>query len=342
MKVMVNRVLLAFKVWEDRKKEMEPLRKAGAADDTTMARLQLDHLRRAKHRLRETARPDEQPFVALLRNQITRLEKQLYPNLLVRIVSRLKERYIDGPAYLIQQQQQRTANMVNLKTQLKASGLGSVAGKLENHLDPDHHQVRLPLDCQLGQDKRLNFDLHFEKDPHGNFQLHRIDGSLLNGGKIARSHEFELTDWPNLQTNQIWSLLEGRALKQHYVDASGHEQDRWVELGPNGPQHYDPQYVFNVKTALSAVPAITGNKAELISYLGNGQQVATHWKQNGQFQSIYVQADPASQTLKLFDARQKPITAEQLIQKTQHQANIKKPEVPVQKIKKGMKNGQGH
>ena len=339
MKVMANRVLLAFKDWEDRKKEMEPLWMSGAADDITMARLQLDHLRRARHRLRATARPDEQPFVMLLHNQIRKLEKQLYPNRLIRLIFRLKDRYVDGPAYLNQQQQQREANMANLKIQLKTSGLGSVAGKLENHLDPDYHQVRLPLDCQLGRDKRLNFDLHFEKDPHGNFQLHRIDGSLFKGGKITRSHEFELSDWPNLRANHVWSLLEGRALKQQYMDAGGYENHRWVELGPSGQQHYDPQYVFDVKTALSAMPAITGNKEELIGYLENGQQVATHWKQNGQFQSIYIQADPASQTLKLFDARQKPITAEQLIQKNK-QANIKKPEVSVQIINKGVKNGR--
>jgi hypothetical protein len=69
MTVAVNRVLLAFKTWEERKKEVEPLFKAGAADTGTLARLQLDHLRQAAHRLRRSVRPDEKPFMLLLNNR---------------------------------------------------------------------------------------------------------------------------------------------------------------------------------------------------------------------------------------------------------------------------------
>ena len=340
MKVVVNRVLLAFSTWEDRKKEIEPLLKAGAADANIQSRLQLDHLRQAKHRLRQTARPDEQPFMLLLHNQVARLEKQLYPNLLRRLFSQLKDRIFEGPAYLRQQQQQRENNMETLKIQLRAAGLGSVAGRLENHLDPDQKHVRLPLDCQRGPEKRLSLDLHFEKDPYHNFQLNRISGFLLENNKIARSHEFELSDWPDLKTNQIWSLLEGRAMKQQYTDASGHENHRWVELGPNGVQHYDPGYAFDIKTALNAMPAITRNKEELIRYLENGQQVSTHWKQGRQYQSIYVQADPANRCVKLLDDKLRPVTAEKLNQNLAQQGlKVKTIGVPVQKIRKGVKNG---
>jgi hypothetical protein len=340
MEKAVNRVLLAFKTWEDHKKETDPLLKAGAADARTLSRLQLDHLRQAKHRLRQTARPDEKPFMLLLNNQIARLEKQLYPNLLRRIFSQLQDRLFEGPAYLKQQQQQRDTNIENLKIQLREAGLGSFAGRLENHLEPDQRNVRLPLDCQLGPEKRLSLDLHFDKDPYGNFQLNRIDGTLLRNGKIARSQEFELSDWPDLKTNQIWSLLEGRALKQQYTDASGHENHRWVELGPHVVQHYDPKYAFDIKTALAAMPGITRNKEELIRYLENGQQVPTHWKQGRQYQSIYVQADPANRCIKLLDDKLRPITAEKLNQNLARQdLKVKTLGIPLQKMRKGVKNG---
>jgi hypothetical protein len=199
MKIAVNRVLLAFKSWEERKKEMDPLIKAGSTDERTAAGLQLDHLRKASHRLGESARPDERPFMALLDNHIGRLEKQLYPNLLVRLFSQLKDRFFDGPAYLQQQAQQRSANMESLKNQLQTAGLGGIAGKLEKHLDAEQPSVCLPVDCQLGPDKRLNYDLHFEKDVFGNFQLDRLDGNLLENGKTVRSHEL---NWPNGQTSK--------------------------------------------------------------------------------------------------------------------------------------------
>jgi hypothetical protein len=341
MTVAVNRVLLAFKTWEERKKEIEPLFKAGAADVGSLARLQLDHLRQAAHRLRQTARPDEKQFMLLLNNQVAKLEKQLFPNMLARLFFQLKDRLIDGPIYLRQREHQRTQNIEMLKIQLKDAGLGSLNGRLEKHLDPDQKQVNLPLDCQLGPEKRLTLDLHFEMDAHGDFQLNQIGGKLMEDGKVAKSQEFELNEWPNLKTNQIWSLLEGRAMKQQYTDATGHENNRWVELGPNAVQHYDPAYGFDIRTALDALPAITRNKDEVVRYLENGQQVPTYWKQGRSYVSISVQADPANGTISLFDDKLNPTTAEKLNQQIVKQGpKVKVLSAQIQRTRKGVRNGQ--
>jgi hypothetical protein len=341
MEKRVNRVLLAFRTWEDQKKEIDPLLKAGAADALVLSRLQLDHLRRAKHRIRKTIRPDERPFMILLNNQIAKLEKQLHPNPLRRMFSQLRNRFFEGPAYLKQEQRARDHNMENLRRQLKDAGLGSFSGRIEHHLDLELKNVHLPLDCQLGPEKRLSLDLRFEKDPYGNFQLNRIGGSLLLNNKVAKSQEFELSDWPNLKTNQIWSLLEGRAMKQKYTDASGHENHRWVELGPNGIQRYDPAYEFDIKMVLATMPGITGHKEELIRYLENGQQVPSYWKQGRQCQSIYVQADPANKCIRLTDDKLRPVTAEKLNQNLARQ-NTKVGTLgePAKKSRKRVRNGQ--
>jgi len=335
----VNRVLLAFKGWEDKRNELLPLLKAGTTDERAMLALQLEHLQQAGHRLRQTVRPDEKPFLALLHNHISRIERQLYPNLLQRVFLRLKNRFIDGPAYLEQLTHQRSTNMEVLKQQLRERGLTSVAGKLEQHLDPDHRQVCLPLDCQLNTNRRLNLDLHFEKDVYGDFHLKSLDGTLMETGKADRFQRFELHDWPGLKANHALSLLEGRALKQHYTDAMGHDSARWVELGKNGVQHYATDHAFEIDTLLTAMPNITRNKEELIRYLENGQQVSTHWKQNGQFQNLFIQADPANRALKLFDAKMKPVTAEQLTQRAQQQVQNKKPEIVLKTPRRVQKNG---
>lgn len=339
----VNRVLLAFKTWEERKKEIEPLLKTGAAEEHTLSRLQLDHLRQARHRLRRTVRQDEKPFLILLNNQIFRLEKQLYPSLLHRIYSQLKDILFEGPTYLKQQKQQRNNNMESLKIQLKEAGLGSIAGRLENHLDPELRSVAVPLACQLDPENRLTFTLYFEKDTQGDFQLESLHTALRYKGVIGQAHHFQLKDWPGLKANQAWSLLEGRALKQTYIDASGNENQRWVEMGRYGIQHYASDYAFDVKTALAAMPAITRNKEELIHYLENGQLVPTHWKQGRQYQSIYLQADPANRCIKLLDDKQRPVTAEKLDQCLARQGlKVKTPDLPVQKMRKGLKNGHQH
>jgi hypothetical protein len=92
-----------------------------------------------------------------------------------------------------------------------------------------------------------------------------------------------------------------------------------VELGPKGEQHYDPGYAFDVKTALAAYPAIGNSKPELIRYLENGQCPPVFWKVGKEYQPINVQADPANRTLKFFDGKGKPVTAEQLNQNAARQ-----------------------
>lgn len=343
MEKAANRVLLAFKTWEERKKDIEPMLKTGTADVLTLSRLQLDHLRQARHRLRQTARRDEKPFMILLNNQVARLEKQLYANPLIRMFSQLKDKFFDGPAYLKQQQRLRDNNIESLKIQLKDAGLGSIAGRLENHLDPELRSVAVPLACQLDPENRLTFTLYFEKDTQGDFQLESLHTALRYKGVIGQAHHFQLKDWPGLKANQAWSLLEGRALKQTYIDASGQEKQRWVEMGKYGIQHYAPDYVFDIRTALDAMPAITRNKEELIRYLENGQQVPTHWKQGRQYQSIYIQADPANRCIKLLDDKFRPVTAEKLNQNLARQGlKVTTLSPPVQKMRKGVKNGHQH
>jgi hypothetical protein len=334
----VNRVLLAFQTWDEKKNELQPLLKN--SDERILELLKLQHLRNATHRLRQIVRPDEQPFMALLHNHVARLEKKLYPNLLQRVWLRLKDRFIDDPAYLQREMQQRAANMEYLKAQLKDKGLGSIAGELEKHLNPDHKQVCLPLDCQLGPDKRLNFDAHFEKDVYGYFQLTRLYGCLLEKGNFTSEFEFELKVWPGLKANQAWSLLEGRALKQTYTDATGHENQRWVQLGPDGAQHFAPELAFDVEKLIAGIPSLGGSKPEMIRYLENGQRAPALWKVDRKYQSISVQADPANGNLKFFDEKQRPVTPGQLNERAEKQApGVKTLGIPVQKMRKGVKNG---
>jgi hypothetical protein len=289
-----------------------------------------------------SVRPDEKPFMLLLNNQVAKLEKQLFPNPLVRLFS-IKRQALRRPDLFKATTTAKGTKHRTIKNTIKRSRVGFTWRAIGTAFRPGSKQVLLPMDCQLGPEKRLTLDLKFDMDPHGNFQLNQIGGALQENGKTVKSQQFELSDWPNLKTNQIWSLLEGRALKQQYTDATGHENQRWVELGPNTIQHYDPEYAFDIRTALDAMPAITRNKDELVRYLENGQQVPTYWKQGRSYISINVQADPANRTIKLLDDKLQPTTAEKLNQKIVQQGpKVKVLNAPVQKNRKGVKNGQHH
>lgn len=340
MKTAPNRILLAFKAWEDRKKEMEPLLKAGAADERTLRQMQLDHLRQARHRLKKVVRPDEIPFLPLLNNQVVKLERQQHPNLLIRLFFRLKDQWIDGPAYRKRQEQQRARNMLALNKQLDATGFGYLSGKLENHLSADLQKVEVPLEIKVNDQKALKYGLQFEKDPYGNFQLDRIACSIYKDGHLARANVIEMNEWPGVKANQLYHLLEGRAVRQTYQDALGRETSNWVAFGEDGLQQVDASNNFDVKTLLQAMPAITMNKEDLVQYLEQGQIVNARWKQEKNYQDISIEADPASRTLKLLDGSSQPVTAKQLNERAKEHAAKQKPEQPAQQVYRRQRRGQ--
>ncbi|WP_295769248.1 hypothetical protein [uncultured Mucilaginibacter sp.] len=335
-----NRVLLAFKAWEDRKKEMEPVIGSGAADERTMRQLELNHLRQARHLLQDKARPDEQPFMVLLRNQIKRLEKMQHPNLLSRLFFRLKDRLLDGPLYRRQKERKRNANLQALTAQLKNNGFGYLSGKLENHLPAELHKVSLPLGLRMNDNKAVRFGLQFEKDPYGNFHLERLECSLYKDGLKTHTGNYDMREWPDMNGNQAINLLEGRAVKQDFTDALGNERQRWVVSGPDGLQQYDTSHKFDINELLEKMPAITANKVELTRYLEMGQLAGARWKQDQYYQDIFLQADPAGRNLKIFDKDQKPVTAEELnVRAKQTLARSKEQMTVVPQIRKKVRHG---
>lgn len=339
MKTAPNRVLLAFKAWEDRKKEMEPLVKSGAADERTLRQLQLDHLRQARHRLRKTARPDEQPFMALLNNQVSKLEKQLYSNLWVRLFLRLKDRLFDGPAYLKKMEQQRAENIGQLRAQLETKGFDYVGTKLEKHLPAEQPKVELPLTLRINEEKELRYGLQFEKDPYGNFQLDKIACSIHQNGNLARTNVIEVNEWPGIKANQLYHLLEGRPVRHTYQDALGRENSNWVTFGENGLQQFKGSDSFHVRKLLEDMPAIKTNKEELTHYLEQGQLVNARWKQEKYYQDIFIKADPANRTLQLLDSQSRPVTPVQLNERAKARIAAQKREQPESNARQMIKSG---
>lgn len=333
----MNRVLQAFKSWEERKKQFEPILKAGGADERTASRLQLEFFRECRHRLRENVRPDEKPFLLLLHNHIAKLEKLQYPGLFRRTVSHLWNRLVTAPAFLKRESARHQMNLERLKEQLSQAGLGSISGKLDNHLSAHSDRVMLPLNCQLNAERQLSITVSFERDAHHNFHLDSLQANLLQNGERIKSHQFELEKWPGLNTGHILNLLDGRAIKQSFTDVSGQCNSRWIELGNEGIRHYDP-VGLKIDDLLEKMP-LTGNKPELLGLLENGQQVSTYWKHEGQLKTIHLLADPANQCIQLLDEKLKPVTAEKLNRTIALQTcKVKVLTTPERKVRKGIQH----
>lgn len=154
-----NRVIQAWQGWEPLKQQYEEaLGTQHRAHEKYLAKLQLDYLHQCQHRLKDTATYGEQACLRLLDSVVRKLEKQVYPNRLQRVLLQIKNVVYDRPKYLLEQARQRERNMDDLKQQLKAAGFDALAGRIDLHLHPEDRNVRLKMESRVSAEKQLNID----------------------------------------------------------------------------------------------------------------------------------------------------------------------------------------
>lgn len=156
---------------------------------------------------------------------------------------------------------------------------------------------------------------------------------------LEKSFSFDTRDWPGLKTGQIFNLLEGRAINQQYMDATGHMTSRWREIGDDGLRTYNAAYGYDLRKKLEELP-VTGNKAEILASLEQGNKVLSGFPAGSGRETIYLCANPSGKDILLYDSKHKETTAQKLEKKP---AVVKQMhEAPIAEMRKGVKHGQRH
>lgn len=320
MERAVNRILQAWKSWEDKQAEMEKTVGNGREHAQVISRMKLDHFTKCRNLLSADIRNDERSFLPLMNAAIQKLEREVRPNVLVRVLYRLKNMLVDKPAQLKKHERNRQENIAALKNQLTNAGFGDFAGNLDQQLNvaQAHHDIL--LSSQLDAERTLNVGLRFEKDGQDRFHLTTADTSIRHqeNPAIGKSFCFKMEDWPGLNAKQVKNLLEGGAVRQEFTDVSGRRTSHWLELPENGTvaKRYTSAHGYDLQELLqgSQFDPLTYEKGKdaLIAELQNGHQAMARWSQNGSFEPVFVRADPGSGTVRLSDHQQKLITPAEL------------------------------
>lgn len=353
MEKAVNRVLEAWKSWEDKQTQMEKVAGSGTEEAAVIRRLKLEHFQKARNLLAGNLRKDEQPFLPLMNATIRKLEKQVYPNILARLFFRLKNSLFDAPAQLKASETERRENIEGLKAELVKAGFKDFAVRLEERLDPQSARHSIALSSQLDQKRSLDVNLIFEKDANDQFKFSAIAATLKDqqGKQPERAFQFHMNEWPGLKAAHVKNLLEGRAVRQDFTDISGRANSQWLELPETGTQlkRYTQDYGYNLAKLLhdprlGPLQSPSGMDS-LIGKLEQGHVIPVKWAHaNGQ-ELVYIKADPAGGGISMTDSTQKAVRPEQLNQKLENrqekqQAVIKQLHQP-QEIKQQRKRSRG-
>jgi len=308
----VNRAKQLWGNWEHQEKQIESL--AGMTNDRNSMKYKYDFLSKGLSRLSVNPTENEKLFMQAIKTVTVKLQKQLYPNPLVRMLHRLKVFIVDKPAHLEQFNRNKSENLQALNRQLKSAGLHHFVDNLQNKLDYESPVIELRSLSGLNNNNKIEVNVNLEKSKLGSYAFNGYDIALTkeNGEKISYTFAAE----SKITLTEAVNLLQGRPVYKSYENADGSHAQRWIQLNRqqenvSKPQLliYPPNYDYNLKQVLmdmgTQLEFYTVANDSIRRGLEAGNRVEFQINGNGRYS---VTADPAARKVEFFDAERKPIS----------------------------------
>jgi hypothetical protein len=315
MEAGFNRAAQLWKNWEQKQQMLREVFGTHPVA-TNLDRQQYDYLRQGMQRISAPS-ADEKMVLELIVAAQDKLERRLYPNPVIRFFHQVKDALITGPIQAARQERLASQNILELEGKLGQLGFSGEKLDLREKLDYQRGAVQLSLSSDTGAGKELLADLKLEMDAKGNYQLKEMSVSLRDPADSLgdRAHTFPSS--LALTAKDAFHLLQGRAVFKW----DGYtENDRWLQLDFKGAgsgqgtlRSFGAESRFDLKKEL-VVLAGELNKGDLaanevLKALEAGKQVMAKPPLG---EAVFLEADPANRQVLLRDAKQRPITLDEL------------------------------
>lgn len=313
---MIDQVNRAKQLWENWEHEASQIQELNVSkDDKDTLQFKYDYLTKGLNRLSIDPRENEKLFVFAIKNVTAKLQKQLYPNPVLRFLHRMERLFLEKPAQLFVFKEQKMGCIEKLQGQLKSAGLNHFTGNLSRELDFERPKINLKSLSNLANDNKLEVNVHLEKVSEGSYRFNGYTATMIDKDGEQKSAFFSAHK--NVNLNEAVNILEGRPVYKGHENADGTVSHRWLELTQVGKNQetthellsFSPSHTFNVKKALleSAIQLDFYSIAREAVQRGleAGNRVEFQVNGNGRYT---VAANPSAKTVDFFDANKKPLS----------------------------------
>jgi len=324
MGIQVNRAARLYENWEAKQSELEAMG-GMKPEGQNLVKLKFDFLREGLYRIGDGARELERLHLFAVRTIVGKLEKQLYPNRLVRLFQRLKELVWDKPRYIRAFNQQRAENIASLTEMMKKAGMGGLTGKLENSLDYESARQTISGMHLMADQGKLMVALQLEKEGAG---VHRpLEYQVVWNTPDQQVRSCSIPVESGIELSEAFNMLQGRAVYKGFENVEGKVVRQWVQLDPRavGTEQpivtFLPDHGFDLKKVLQEAGVQLERygllKEHTLRQLESGHQVGFELGEKGQF---VLKANPGAKSLDFFDSQGKRVELGELIAKAQEPA----------------------
>ncbi|MDJ1503587.1 hypothetical protein [Xanthocytophaga agilis] len=322
-----NRVEADLNQWKQKEERFSQLFSFNVTSNRDFLKEKLQYYNRIAAKYKNSDNPEEKLAIRILKQEQNRIEKQLYPNLWLRLLRKLNVEPIQQKYIAQKEEKQIVQNTEALKNLIHKAGFGQVTSQLEESIKQGLPEFKIPVSYYVSEKERMNFQLTFHKDKNGQYQFENYQAILQSDNKSVQNRQqtFRPDNTTSITANQAYNLLSGRALQ---VEASQLEakQGKWVQLdftdkdamGNYRMKEFRADYGYDLKQVLKELPLEQKQNQQLMDKLfkelvnGNRQMVFLH-KGNLE-QKYFIEANPQQKSITLYDAQMKKVSLSSVLE----------------------------
>lgn len=311
--VPINRVETELNQWRSREDRFSKLFSFSLASNRSLLKEKLQYYDRIAAKYTGTQNLDERFALRMLRQERNRIEKQLYPNPILRLLRRMMVVPVREQIVLRRSNKKAEENSQALHHQVQRAGFMGLSTKIEEQIKQGQQQFSLPVSYYLNNNERLDHQLSFVKGNSGLYQFEGYKTTLYNESKPneKRQQYFNLRNEYNVNATEAYNLLSGRSI---------HREQTWIQLDFNDKdqngnfrvKQFHSDYGYNLETALQQLPLKELlNKDEtdkLHGALKSGHRISVSFLKDGKEQQFYIEANPQFKSVNIYDEHSRKLT----------------------------------
>jgi hypothetical protein len=309
----INRVETELNQWRSREERFSKLFSFSLSSNKALFKEKLQYYDRIAAKYKGTGDIDESFALGVLKQERNRIEKQLYPNLLIRLLRRLLVVPVKEQIVIRQDNRKTEQNSQSLHEQVRRAGFPDISTKINENINQRQPQFSVPVSYYINDKERLNHQLSFIKDQSGTYHFEGYKTNLYNESKPNEQREqyFSAKNGYEINTTESYNLLAGRAIKKNGT---------WMQLDFNDKdangnfrmKEFHSGFGYNLEKVLQQLPLkelLNQSEADkLHDALKNGNRFAVSFTKNGNEQRYYIEANPQFKSVNIYDEHARKIT----------------------------------
>ncbi len=309
----INRVEAELNQWRSREERFTKIFPTSLSSNRSLLKEKSLFYESVAIKYKDTLDQEERFALRMLKQERNTIEKQLYPNLMVRVVRRMLVAPLKQQAAIRKDAKQFEQNFHLLTSKLQRSGFTGFTPKLEESIKLGQQQFTLPVSYYISDKERLDHQLTFTKDQTGQYQF---EGYLLAVHNVLKPEEnkqqyFSMKYDSDLSVLQAYNLLSGRSVQKN---------DTWVQFdfsdkdaqGNYRIKEFKTDYGYDIETTLQRLPLKEllnkGEFEKLMDSLKQGSRQSVSFLKDGKEQQFYIEANPQFKSVNIYDEYSRKIT----------------------------------